>query len=178
MGLNINHYQSIIFSNALSMPSTTKYHLVLHCLLYESKSTAQKREWKKDKKSTILLCPQGTNGFNIWSRWGPQKFFPRFCQRSEAKSCKQSKPILARVQDPPWGPGSSSIFNFQICILALFLVLFLQIIGCTFVWVNHKKFNMKDSEHFGKYNFPFLCLRQSRVLFVHFLLFADTLLCT
>ena len=38
-------------------------------------------------------------------------------------------------------------------------------------------FNMKDSEHFGKCNFPFLYLRQSRVLFVHLLLFADTLLC-
>ena len=38
-------------------------------------------------------------------------------------------------------------------------------------------FNMKDSEHFGKYNFPFLYLRQLRVLFAHLLLFADTLLC-
>ena len=38
-------------------------------------------------------------------------------------------------------------------------------------------FNMKDSEHFGKCNFPFLYLRQSRVLFVHLILFADTLLC-
>ena len=38
-------------------------------------------------------------------------------------------------------------------------------------------FNMNDSEHFGKCNFPFLCLRQSRVLVVHLLLFADTLLC-
>ena len=57
-----------------------------------------------------------------------------------------------------------------------FLVLFLQIIGCTFVWVNYKKLNMKDSEHFGKCNFPSLYLRQSRVLFVHLLLFADTLL--
>ena len=37
-------------------------------------------------------------------------------------------------------------------------------------------FNMKDSEHFGKCNFPFLYLRQSRVLFVHLLLFAETLL--
>ena len=27
-------------------------------------------------------------------------------------------------------------------------------------------FNMKDSEYFGKCNFPFLCLRQSRVLVV------------
>ena len=38
-------------------------------------------------------------------------------------------------------------------------------------------FNMKDSEHLGKCNFPFLYLRQSRVLFIHLLLFADTLLC-
>ena len=38
-------------------------------------------------------------------------------------------------------------------------------------------FNMKDSEHFGKCNFPFLYLRQSRVLFFHLLLFAETLLC-
>ena len=37
--------------------------------------------------------------------------------------------------------------------------------------------NMKDSEHFGKCNFPFLYLRQSRVLFVHLLLFVETLLC-
>ena len=36
---------------------------------------------------------------------------------------------------------------------------------------------MKDSEHFGKSNFPFLCLRQSRVLVVHLFLFADALLC-
>ena len=36
---------------------------------------------------------------------------------------------------------------------------------------------MKDSEHFGKCNFPFLYLRQSRVLFVHLLLFVETLLC-
>ena len=34
---------------------------------------------------------------------------------------------------------------------------------------------MKDSEHLA--NFPFLNLRQSRVLFVHLLLFGDTLLC-
>ena len=45
------------------------------------------------------------------------------------------------------------------------------------MWVNYKNFNIKDSEHFGKYNFPFLYLRQSRVLFVHLLLLADTLLC-
>ena len=38
-------------------------------------------------------------------------------------------------------------------------------------------FNMKDSEHFSKCNFPILYLRQSRVLFVHLLLFEDTLLC-
>ena len=38
-------------------------------------------------------------------------------------------------------------------------------------------FNMKDSEHFGKCNFLFLYLRQSRVLFVDLLLFADTLPC-
>ena len=38
-------------------------------------------------------------------------------------------------------------------------------------------FNMKDSEHFSKCNFPYLYLRQSRVLFVHLLLFGDTLLC-
>ena len=38
-------------------------------------------------------------------------------------------------------------------------------------------FNMKDSEDFGKCNFPFLYLRQSRVLFFHLLLFAETLLC-
>ena len=37
-------------------------------------------------------------------------------------------------------------------------------------------FNMKDSEHFGKCNFPFLYLKQSMVLFVHLLLYADTLL--
>ena len=36
---------------------------------------------------------------------------------------------------------------------------------------------MKYSEQFGKWNFPFLCLRQSRVLVVDLLLFADTLLC-
>ena len=38
-------------------------------------------------------------------------------------------------------------------------------------------FNMKYSEHFGKCNNPFLYLRQSRVLFFHLLLFAETLLC-
>ena len=38
-------------------------------------------------------------------------------------------------------------------------------------------FSMKDSEHFGKCNFPFLYLKKSRVLFVYLLLFADTLLC-
>ena len=38
-------------------------------------------------------------------------------------------------------------------------------------------FNMKDSDHFGKCSFPFLYLRQSRILFVHLFLFADTLLC-
>ena len=38
-------------------------------------------------------------------------------------------------------------------------------------------FNMKHYDHFSKCNFPFLYLRQSRVLFVHLLLFADTLLC-
>ena len=38
-------------------------------------------------------------------------------------------------------------------------------------------FNIKDSEHFGKCNFPFLHLRQSRVLFFHLLLFTETLLC-
>ena len=38
-------------------------------------------------------------------------------------------------------------------------------------------FNMKDSEHFGKCNFPFLYLRQSRALFFHLLLFAETILC-
>ena len=37
--------------------------------------------------------------------------------------------------------------------------------------------NMKDSEHFGKCNFPFLYLRQSRVLFVHLLLFVETFFC-
>ena len=36
---------------------------------------------------------------------------------------------------------------------------------------------MKDSEHFSKCNFPFLYLRQSRVLFIHLLLLGDTLLC-
>ena len=49
---------------------------------------------------------------------------------------------------------------------------------CTFVWVKYKiSFNMKDSDHFGKCNFPFHYLRQSRVLFVNLLLFADTLPC-
>ena len=38
-------------------------------------------------------------------------------------------------------------------------------------------FDMKDSEHFGKCNFPFLYLRQSSFLFFHLLLFAETLLC-
>ena len=38
-------------------------------------------------------------------------------------------------------------------------------------------FNMKDSEHFIKSNFSFLYLRQSKVLFFHLLLFAETLLC-
>ena len=37
-------------------------------------------------------------------------------------------------------------------------------------------FNMKDSDHLGKCNFLFLYLRQRRVLFVHLILFADTLL--
>ena len=36
---------------------------------------------------------------------------------------------------------------------------------------------MKDSEHFGKCNLPYLYLRQSRVLFFHLLLFAETSLC-
>ena len=36
------------------------------------------------------------------------------------------------------------IFNSQICILPLFLVLFLQIIGCTFVWVNYKNIQYKS----------------------------------
>ena len=38
-------------------------------------------------------------------------------------------------------------------------------------------FSMEDSEHFDKCNFPFCYLRQSGVLFVHLLLFADTLHC-
>ena len=37
-------------------------------------------------------------------------------------------------------------------------------------------FKIKDSDHFGKCNFPFLYVRQSRVLSIHLLLFADTLL--
>ena len=39
------------------------------------------------------------------------------------------------------------------------------------------KLQMKDFEHFSKCNFSFLYLRQSRVLFFHLLLFAETLLC-
>ena len=42
-----------------------------------------------------------TNGSRIWSRGGPQQFFPRFCRRSEAESGEQSEPILAGVQGPP-----------------------------------------------------------------------------
>ena len=38
-------------------------------------------------------------------------------------------------------------------------------------------FSMKDSGHFDKCNFPFLYLRRSRVLFVHLVQFADTLVC-
>ena len=38
-------------------------------------------------------------------------------------------------------------------------------------------FNMKVSEHFSKFNFPFLYLKQSRVLFLHLLLLTETLLC-
>ena len=38
-------------------------------------------------------------------------------------------------------------------------------------------FNMKDSEHFIKSSFSYLYLRQSKVLFFHLLLFAETLLC-
>ena len=76
------------------------------------------------------------------------------------------------------GPGSSCIFYSQICILPLFpgtLSSNYRIYIC--VEKLQKNFNMKDSEHFCKCNFPFLYLRQSRVLFVHLLLFADTLLC-
>ena len=36
-------------------------------------------------------------------------------------------------------------------------------------------FNMRDSGHFDKCNFPFLYVRKSRVLFVHLVSFADKL---
>ena len=58
---------------------------------------------------------------------GGKKFIPRFCRHSEAELGEQSEPILAGVQGL-LSPGSSCIFYHQICILPLFLVLFLQII--------------------------------------------------
>ena len=71
----------------------------------------------------FLRRPHIICGSRIWSRGvAPQKFLPRFCRRSEASQYWQG----------------SCIFNSQICILPLFLVLFLQIILCTFVWVNYK----------------------------------------
>ena len=36
-----------------------------------------------------------------FGQWGAQKFFPRFCRRSEAELGEQSEPILAGVQGPP-----------------------------------------------------------------------------
>ena len=50
---------------------------------------------------TIVEYGDCTSGSRIWSRGGPQKFFPRFCRCSEAESGEQSEPILARVQGPP-----------------------------------------------------------------------------
>ena len=74
---------------------------------------------------------------------------------------------------PPWhGTIVSTCYAVGSMPLAFmqedFLVLY------TFVWVQNIYFNMKD---FGKCNFSFLYLRQSRVLFVHLLLFEATLLC-
>ena len=51
--------------------------------------------------ATTIKLSQTTSGSRIWSKGGAQKFFPRFCRRSEAESRERSKPILAGVQGPP-----------------------------------------------------------------------------
>ena len=93
---------------------------------------------------------------------GPKNFFRNF-----GDVAKQA--IIGRVQ----APGSSCICNPQICILPLFLVLFLQNILCTFVWVNCKicisiwkilnilanaifLFFIRDNK--GSYSFIYFCL--------------------
>ena len=103
---------------------------------------------------------------------GPQIFFLRICQCIKAEQA-----ILAGVKGPKMDPGSSGIFNSQICILPLFPGTFSSNYLMCVGKLQNIYFNMKDSEHFGKCNFPFLYLRQSRDLFVHLLFFADITLC-
>ena len=67
-------------------------------------------------------------GSRIWSR-GPQKFFQDFAD--VVKWSWVSK--VSQYWSGTLGPGSSCTFNCQICILPLFLLLFLQIFKCTFV---------------------------------------------
>ena len=60
-------------------------------------------------------------------RGGVPKFFLIFCWHSEVESGEWSKPISAMtVQHLPFFPWNSCIFNCQIYILPLYLIVFLQ----------------------------------------------------
>ena len=95
---------------------------------------------------------------------GGQNFFIRFCRCNEAEWSEQSEQILAGVQGP-------CIFNYQLCIFPIFLIVLLQVLQCA---LQNMYFNMKYSVHFDKCNFPFLYLRKSSFLFVHLAQFGVT----
>ena len=90
-----------------------------------------------------------TSGSRIWSRLGPQKFFPRFCRRSEAEYWQGSRTYL-RAQEAltfltvkyafSHFPGTfSSNYLMYICVDKL----------------QNIYFNMKDSEHVANAIFLF-----------------------
>ena len=89
-----------------------------------------------DQSFALHNCSLADPGFG---QGGPQNFFRDFVdvtKWSQVSEASQYWPgNRARLRG---SPGSSCIFNPHICILPLFLVLFLQNILWTFVWVNYK----------------------------------------
>ena len=119
-----------------------------------------------------------TSGSRIWSRGGPRKFLRDFAdieKQSQASKASQYWPgsrarlralealafLTVKYAFSHFSGTFSSNYLMYICVDEL----------------QNIYFNMNRFWTCGKCNFPFLYLRQSRVLFFHLLLFAEALIC-
>ena len=114
------------------------------------------------RRSRWTLADQG------FGEGGTPEFFPRFCQRSKVETGEWSEPILAGSRARLRALEALAFLTFKYAFSTFPGTFpskyFLYLLGK----LQNIYFNMKSSEHLSKCNFPFLYLRQSRVLICSF----------